>query len=49
MRNDEESERKCDRRDIAGGWALLAVLLAGSIGWSVLRALIALIQPLLEI
>jgi hypothetical protein len=49
MRNDEQPEgKKCDLRDIAYSWVLLAVLLAGSLGWSGVRALVGAILPLLE-
>ena len=41
MRSDEEpKERQSGLRDIACSWALLAILLAGAGGWSIVRALV---------
>jgi len=41
MRNDDEpKEQQSSLRDIAYSWALLAILLAGAVGWSGVRALV---------
>jgi len=48
MRNDEETGQRCGLRDIASGWALLVILLAGAAGWSGVRALVSAVLLLIE-
>ena len=49
MWNDEKpEEQKCELRSIASSWALLGIILAASVGWSSLWALVDVAVPMLQ-